>query len=329
MTAPVVSFVLIGRNEARHLASAIEALLQQGLARDEIEILYVDSGSTDDSVEAARGAGVDDVLALEAPHNAARARNRGLARVRAPFVHFVDGDTTLESGWAIEALRMLRADEGLVGVEGRLREAHAQSNIYQAVCELDWPATPGPVDFVGGNSLYRVEPLRAAGGFDERMELGEEPELGVRLRAAGGRLLRLDRPMGRHDLELRSLRDYLRQGFKSGLSCGMVVRATRAGLWRARRARLLLHASLLTAPLAAGALLLPLAPLAGLLLAGLAPLALLLLAGRKALAERRRGRATGLSIAYGLHSYLVKLPAAAGVLAADLHRLPRGGARSA
>lgn len=319
MTAPLVSFVVIGLNEAEHLRASIESLSSQGFEREQIEILYVDSGSSDGSVEVARKAGVDRVLSIErSGANAARARNQGLQHVEAPFVHFVDGDTRLQPGWTRIGIDALEADPGLVGVEGDLREARPAANLYDAVCELDWPALAGPVDYVGGNSLYRVQPLRDIGGFDPVMYVGEEPELGARLRGNGGRMIHLDSVMAWHHLDIRSLREYLRRNYTSGLSCAMVALKTGGllhGYWSGRLWRTLGHAALLTGPL-----LIAIPVLAaghGWHAAGLACVSatwLLLLALRKSRSPQYRSQPGNLALAGGLHTYVAKLPAALGIV---------------
>ncbi len=316
---PLLSFVVIGLDEAAHLAESIESLSAQGFDRQEIEILYVDSESSDGSPEVARQAGVDRVLTIpRASANAARARNAGLALVRAPFVQFVDGDTRIEPGWARAGLAVLEADEHLVGVEGSLREKDPDSSFYNAVCELDWPSQAGEIDYVGGNGLYRVAPIAEVGGFDPKMRVGEEPELGVRLRARGWKMRHLDVPMARHDLELFSLKEYLLRSYTGGKACALVVGATggmRRGYWSERMRRTLALAFVLSAPLVLALPLLPFSPQGALGLACLSGLTFLLLAARKTRMEHLIGSRKGITLAYGLHSYVSKIPAALGMLA--------------
>lgn len=310
--------MVIGLDEADNLAASIASLSSQGFERDQIEILYVDSGSRDDSVAIARESGADRLLSLPREGaNAARARNLGLRNVSAPFVHFVDGDTRLEPGWARTALDALESDPALVGVEGRLREAHPATSLYDAVCELDWPAIPGEVDYLGGNALYRVKPLREVGGFDPEMRVGEEPELGSRLRASGWRMRHLDTVMAWHHLGIRSFRGYLRRNYTSGVSCALVVHKTGGlahGYWSGRLWRNLAHAALFTVPLALALPLAAVAPLAGLALASVSPAGLLLLAARKAILLQNPGITWRLAAASGVHTYVSKLPAALGTL---------------
>lgn len=319
LSDPRVSFVVIGLDEAENLASSIASLSSQGIERAHIEVLYVDSGSRDGSVAVARAAGADRVLSIpRSEANAARARNLGLENARAPFVHFVDGDTRLEDGWARIGLDALESDSTLVGVEGTLREARPIASFYDAVCELDWAVPAGLVDFVGGNALYRVEPLREVGGFDPEMRAGEEPELGTRLRVRGSQLRHLDSIMAWHHLGIRSFRDYLRRNYTTGVACALVVQKTgglRRGYWSGRLWRTLGHAAMLMTPVT---LAIPLAAVAlgpGIALACVGPAWLVSMAARKTRAKRNQGVDRRLAMAFGLHSYIAKIHAAAGILA--------------
>jgi glycosyltransferase involved in cell wall biosynthesis len=173
MTAPALSFVVIGLNEGAHLEASLAALLAQGVPRERCQIVYVDSGSEDASLAIARAAGVDALVEIpRATANAARARNAGLARAEALLVHFVDGDTKLRPGWARDAMSVLAANAKLAGVEGSLKEARPDHSIVHRALQMDWPIEPGEVPFVGGNALYRAAAVRDAGGFDERLRLG-------------------------------------------------------------------------------------------------------------------------------------------------------------
>ena len=106
-----VAVVVIGRNEGERLRTCLAAITNR-----ELPVVYVDSGSTDGSVELARGHGAD-VVTLDpvTPFTAARARNAGLDRLldQCPdveFVQFVDGDCELAPHWLDTAAAALRAN---------------------------------------------------------------------------------------------------------------------------------------------------------------------------------------------------------------------------
>ena len=334
LTEPSVSFVVIGLNEAENLSASIASLSSQGYDRDDYEVIYVDSGSNDASVEIAYETHADEVILIPRREaSAARARNAGFAKARTRFVHFVDGDTRLAPGWTRTGVDALVADPGLAGVEGGLREFQPDASLYDAVCELDWPATAGPVDYVGGNALYRTQALREVGGFDPNLRAGEEPELGARLRERGWRMCHLDAIMAHHHLDIRTWREYVRRNFTSGVACALVARKTgglRRGAWADRLWRTLAIATLLTAPMI---LALPLSfasPGAARALFCAGPGLLVILAIRKAIAQQRRGIPGRLAVAFGLHSYFSKIPAAVGILSIIARSVPphdRTGAR--
>ena len=70
--------VVIGRNEGERLRSCLLSV-----AHGEVPIVYVDSGSSDDSINVAYALQAMVVeLDLDRPFTAARARNAGLKRLR-------------------------------------------------------------------------------------------------------------------------------------------------------------------------------------------------------------------------------------------------------
>lgn len=197
-----VDAVVIGRNEGARLELCLKSL-SGSVAR----LVYVDSGSTDQSLEVARAAGAEVVeLDLSTPFTAARARNEGVARLgqgpRAPFVQFVDGDCEVREGWLETARAALMADDGLAVVCGRRRERHPEATLWNRLIDAEWDTPIGPARACGGDALMRAEAFDAVGGFNPALIAGEEPELCVRLRAAGWRIERLDAEMTLHDAAL-------------------------------------------------------------------------------------------------------------------------------
>lgn len=189
--------VVIGRNEGARLATSLAAL--KGKVS---QIVYVDSGSTDGSVAAAKDAGAQ-VIALDmtAPFTAARARNAGLAAL-APgttYVQLLDGDCVLREGWLDAATAFLDQTPQAAVACGRRRERHPQASVYNALIDAEWDTPVGLAKACGGDALMRVDALRAVGGYRDTLIAGEEPELCVRLRAAGWQVWRLEAEMTWHD----------------------------------------------------------------------------------------------------------------------------------
>lgn len=217
MTPARIAAVAIGRNEGDRLERCLTSLQGQ-VGR----IVYVDSGSTDGSRErAALHAAVVD-LDLTRPFTAARARNAGFAALLeagddAPaYVQFIDGDCELQPGWIAAAAAFLDSHPDVAVVCGRRRERHPGQSVYTRLIDREWDTPPGEASACGGDALMRARAFQAVGGFDPRLIAGEEPELCVRLRAAGWRIWRLDAEMTLHDAAITRFGQWWRRARRAG-----------------------------------------------------------------------------------------------------------------
>tara|TARA_R110002110_G_scaffold48601_16_gene144766 strand:- start:354 stop:1289 length:936 start_codon:yes stop_codon:yes gene_type:complete len=209
-----IAAVVIGRNEGARLIACLERL-----AGRVDRIIYVDSGSTDGSLEAAGDAGATVVaLDMGQPFTAARARNAGLATLpdTVDFVQFLDGDCALRGGWIETALRFLHDNPECAVVCGRRRERHPENSIYNRLIDLEWDTPIGPAKACGGDALMRVAALRGVDGYRDTLIAGEEPELCVRLRQAGWGIWRLDAEMTWHDADLTRLAQWWQRSKRAG-----------------------------------------------------------------------------------------------------------------
>ena len=212
-----IGVVVIGRNEGARLERCLRSLLPQAAT-----IVYVDSGSTDGSVALARSLGVIVCeLDLARPFTAARARNAGVAALRAAaadveLLQFVDGDFEVARGWLPAARAFLGQRPEVVATCGRLRERFPERSIYNRLCDIEWNTPVGPARACGGGVLMRRKAFEAVGGFRDDLIAGEEPELCVRLRAAGGVIWRLDEEMALHDAGMTRLGQWWKRSMRGG-----------------------------------------------------------------------------------------------------------------
>lgn len=211
--ATQVVAVVIGRNEGARLLRCLHSL-EAEVAR----ITYVDSGSTDGSAQAAAAKGVDVVpLDMSRPFTAARARNAGLERVGpTEYVQFVDADCEVQPGWIAEARCFLDANSEVAAVTGRLRERHPETSVYNRLCDREWDTPIGEANACGGIAMMRLAALTEVGGFDPSLIAGEEPELCVRLRAAGWTIWRLDAEMALHDAAMTRFGQFWKRARRGG-----------------------------------------------------------------------------------------------------------------
>lgn len=211
----VVDAVVIGRNEGARLLACLASL--QGQVR---RVVYVDSGSTDGSVAAARALGASVVeLDVSGGFTAARARNAGLEKLQSPdFVQFVDGDCEVVSGWIEAALQGFAAHPLAVVVCGRRRERFPDASVYNRLADAEWDTPVGQALACGGDALMRFNAVIAARGYDAELIAGEEPDLCLRLRRAGGEVWRIAAEMTLHDAALLRFGQWWRRMVRAGFA---------------------------------------------------------------------------------------------------------------
>jgi GT2 family glycosyltransferase len=206
-----VAVVIPSWNTLRFLPECLASLREQGA---EIELLVVDNGSTDGSVEYLAERGVPHV-ALPENIGFAAAVNLGVSRTEAPVVLALNADTVLEPGCAARLLETLEADRSLGGVQPRIlqleggaaeRPAIATARLYSAGQAL---TRDGRALELGAGEEQRPELLRprevfgvcgaacllrrelfegGLGGYDESyFAFYEDVDLNVRARIAGRR----------------------------------------------------------------------------------------------------------------------------------------------
>jgi GT2 family glycosyltransferase len=212
-----IGVVVIGRNEGNRLEACLLSVIGEGRS-----VVYVDSGSTDGSVALARSLGVHVIeLDLSIPFTAARARNTGFEYLlqiqpELEFVQFVDGDCRVVEGWLKRAVDELVAKPDVVVVCGRRREEFPTNSIYNRLCDIEWNTPIGEAKACGGDSMMRAIAFKKVGGFNPTLIAGEEPELCVRLRQAGGKIFRIDAEMTSHDAQITRFRQWWKREIRNG-----------------------------------------------------------------------------------------------------------------
>jgi len=312
---PTLSVVVIGRNEGARLVRCLESIDEMSPLKDPtIEVIYVDSGSTDGSLERAAQFKVKIERLESANPCAAAGRNQGWHAAKAPLVFFLDGDTVLERNFVAESIAEF-SNPSVAVVFGNRREIEPRASIYNRVLDLDWIAPAGIVEFCGGDALIRREVLERVGGFDERLIAGEEPEMCQRIRALGFTILHVDRPMTGHDLAMMRFSQYWRRAVRTGYAYAEVstrFRKTAFPIWDKKARKNFIHGAgmlgiIVGAPLGAIALhsMIPIAAAAAIIA---------LLAVRTAIRFRWKTADLVTLLLFGLHSHLIQIPLLFGQL---------------
>ncbi|MEK9715938.1 MAG: glycosyltransferase [Candidatus Heimdallarchaeota archaeon] len=214
---PKIGVVIVGINVERHLAACIESVFNSDYPTYQLNIVYVDGGSNDTSVEIAKSFPNVKVLELndKAP-TPGKGRNLGWKAVDGSWVQFLDADTVLHPQWLKRSINTIGDEIGAVC--GKRQEKFPRKNVFHLIGNLEWRYEQGPCRYFGGDVLYKKEILSRTGGFDENLVGGEDPELSYRIRKLGWEIFRLNEPMTVHDLEMNTFRQYFKRAFRSGYS---------------------------------------------------------------------------------------------------------------
>ena len=191
---PLVSIIIANYNYGRFLGEAIQSALDQTYPA--VEVILVDDGSTDDSLEVAARY---PVRVFPRPNGGvSAARNFGVAQSRGEFVLFLDSDDVYEP----RTVELLLA--ALLAAPPRVAYAYCQMHFFGNE-ESIWPSRPfdprvlvkGP--FVNICSLVRRGVFEAVGGFDQSWNpTWEDAELWMRMLYHGFHGVLVPEPLHRY-----------------------------------------------------------------------------------------------------------------------------------
>jgi glycosyltransferase involved in cell wall biosynthesis len=175
---PVASVVIPTYNRAYCLTAAVDSVLGQTL--DDVEVVLVDDGSTDDTAELVRKRyGADPRVVYHRQRNAgvSAARNAGILLAKGEFVGLLDSDDTFLP-WKIElqvaAMRrhpeigMVWSDMCAVAPDGRLLHARFLRRMYS-----NWKHYSNETLFPSSDALAELVPTLGAEVSDARLWTGD------------------------------------------------------------------------------------------------------------------------------------------------------------
>ncbi|HKT83916.1 MAG TPA: glycosyltransferase [Solirubrobacterales bacterium] len=202
-----LSVVIPTKDRAAALARTLDALQAQRVDEASVEVVVVDNGSGDGTLEQVRaregGAGLSIRLLEQPIGGPAAARNAGVAAATGEVLLFLGDDTEPEGNGLLRAHLDLHATrpEPTYGVLGRITwTPRAPVTAFMRWLENGGPQfhycelSPGPVDaanyFYSSHASVKRTFFKQVGGFDERFPNAavEDTELGVRLADAGLKL---------------------------------------------------------------------------------------------------------------------------------------------
>jgi glycosyltransferase involved in cell wall biosynthesis len=233
--SPQITVVAASYRRPDALATLLASLARQALPAEEFEVRVVVDG-VDDSAPAYREVlqraqgSVPFDLHLEFQPNAGQsvARHRAITASAAPWICVVDDDMDLLPGFLGAHLSALRAGGPRVVVIGRVipEEGWQRAPLYEAVRTramleshremASGRRPPRGFALVTQNVSFGRDFYLSVGGFDERLRLGEDSELGLRFELAGGAFTFSEEAAAVHRSRVGSYRAWLRRCIEYG-----------------------------------------------------------------------------------------------------------------
>jgi GT2 family glycosyltransferase len=202
MASPLVSCIVVNWNRRDLLRASLESLARQDYPN--LEIIVVDNGSTDGSVDLCTTFQPAVKLIRNSRNRGfCAANNQGIATARGEFIALLNNDAEADPGFVSALLRLFDGrpdvgmaaskivvweDPGLIDKAGHLIYPDGQNRgrgtgerdrgQFDRVEDVLWPD--------GCAALYRKSMFDQIGGFDEDFfAYGDDAELGLRARIAG------------------------------------------------------------------------------------------------------------------------------------------------
>lgn len=187
-----VTVVVIGRNEAKNLPRCFDSIRK--VTR---RIVFVDSASSDRSVEIAQEHGVPVIVVLDSNfYSASLGRMVGAKKCGTPLIQFLDGDMELAPDWIPAAVQFVNDNPKAAVVHGFKREFKNEKNLEQYTIKADqknWRS-----DYLQGAYLIKRAVYQASGGLDPRFPGEEERDLYVRIHDLGHEVWYIHHLMSSH-----------------------------------------------------------------------------------------------------------------------------------
>lgn len=187
LAAGRLSFVIPARNEERYIAATLASIRDFVPDLHQLEIVVVDNGSTDRTVELARAAGADVVVSQGG--TVGSLRNVGVTRTSGTALVFLDADVRLTPAWRQRigaALgELARTPDIVTGSRcGISRDASWIERVWFR------PLLGERANYINSGHLITSRTLfDRLEGFDPRRETGEDSDFSSRARALGAAIV--------------------------------------------------------------------------------------------------------------------------------------------
>lgn len=190
MKNPLLSIIIPSHDSEKTIGLCVSSISGQSFPREMFEIIVVDDGSTDNTVQIAIEAGADQIIKTN-PCSTGKARNLGVEKSKGVMIAFIDSDCQAKEGWLKTIINELKTSDV---VTGPIENGNPHSNVAWAEYFIEF----GGYDkfkkksyvrlFPGCNGALTREAFSKSGGYVDA-RFSEDVMFGESLKQAGIKVL--------------------------------------------------------------------------------------------------------------------------------------------
>jgi len=194
---PVVTIALCVKNAGSTIKEAMSSVINQDYPHEMMELIIVDGCSKDNTMQILRGALSASDLSSRVFYEGkglGYARQLAVENAGGSYIVWVDGDIVLGKDYVRKLVDFMEQNPKVGMTSGRFCLSHT-AGVVATLENIDWVvgdyqkrqgSARDPSRICCAGSVFRVEALRQAGGFDEQIKgAGEDMDVGYRMTKCG------------------------------------------------------------------------------------------------------------------------------------------------
>jgi len=182
----MISIIIPAFNSEKTIKRCINSLLKQSLPKKMFEIIVVDDGSKDKTIQIAKESGADKVLASE--HlSSGKARNIGVKNAQGNLIAFIDSDCKAKKDWLVIIQKELQHCDGITGplLNGNNNIVSWAEYLIE-FSDFNENTPRSHIKFgAGGNQAYKKSDFLSTSGFLEDQTHSEDVQFGKSFHDSG------------------------------------------------------------------------------------------------------------------------------------------------
>lgn len=204
-TLPLVSIITVNYNGRHFLKDCFESLLALHYPKEKLEIIMVDNGSTDDSIDYVKQNFPKIKIIKNAVNNYCMANNLGIRCASGKYIAILNNDTKVDKYWLAELVKVIESDKSLGGVGSKIlfMDGKIESIGHQELPNFYWSDKGSDEkdytqydkfeeasSLCGCAALYRKNALEDINYFDQDFNMYlEDVDMSIRMKRKKWKLL--------------------------------------------------------------------------------------------------------------------------------------------